>query len=639
MNTDTGPACRNLLEGSVFLKKMDGLKNERGQSRLFGDVVRPLSKKEIAALVAQGNRADDWAAVRVTPDFRTDCIRGNLFSGACVLGVFTGVPREAAPGVTLPSGIYGSTLVSSEIASDCLVRDCGLVARYLVEEGVVLMGVGAMSAAAGCAFGNGVRIPVGSETGGREVAACAELDIAFAARVAGERDNQAFLAEYEACAARYRERAVCDFGVVEPGAKIWRTTEIRNAFIGAGARIDGAMLIENCTILSSPDEPTAVSRGAVVRNSCLQWGSEATTMAIVVDSLLTEHAHVERHGKVTASVIGPNTGVAEGEATSCLLGPFVGFHHQSLLIAALWPEGKGNVASGANVGSNHTSRAPDQEILCGEGMFFGLGTNVKFPADYSGAPYSIIATGVDTLPQRVSMPFSLIAAPAQSFSDISPAYNEISPGWVLADNIYMVRRNEGKYKQRNQARRTEFDFTVFRPEIIDLVVAARDRLKGVRSIKKAYTEKDIPGLGKNYLLEVKRLAGIEAYEFYIEYYCLAALRDRLSGLPAVRRKEMAATVYHDASDDGRWEHARALCVKEEYADRPVSDNLERLIVMLGKISEDTFRAKAKDDERGARIIPDYGAVAGQAADDGFIKSTREQTAKATEQIRTLMASL
>ena len=48
------------------------------------------------------------------------------------------------------------------------------------------------------------------------------------------------------------------------------------------------------------------------------------------------------------SILGHNSGVSEGECTSCLVGPFVGFHHQSLLIATLWPEGKGNVGYGAN---------------------------------------------------------------------------------------------------------------------------------------------------------------------------------------------------------------------------------------------------------------------------------------------------
>src|SRR5208282_4258957 len=179
----------------------------------------------------------------------------------------------------------------------------------------------------------------------------------------------------------------------------------------------------------------------------------ASTLALVERSVLTEHSHAERHGKVTHSILGPNTGVAEGEVTASLLGPFVSFHHQALLIATLWPEGKGNVAYGANVGSNHTSKAPDQEFWPGEGMFLGLGVNIKFPADFSKAPYSIITCGVTTLPQKVMFPFSMINLPSAMQRGISPAFNEIIPAWLLTDNLYTLKRNEGKYQARNKARR------------------------------------------------------------------------------------------------------------------------------------------------------------------------------------------
>lgn len=46
----------------------------------------------------------------------------------------------------------------------------------------------------------------------------------------------------------------------------------------------------------------------------------------------------------------------------------------------------------------------DQEIWPGEGLFFGLSTVIKFPANYSESPFSVIGSGVTCLPQRVSPP-------------------------------------------------------------------------------------------------------------------------------------------------------------------------------------------------------------------------------------------
>ena len=66
----------------------------------------------------------------------------------------------------------------------------------------------------------------------------------------------------------------------------------------------------------------------------------------------------------------------------------------------------------------------------------------------SESPYTIIAAGVTTLPQRVAMPYSLINSVGELVSNASPALNEISPGWVLSDNAYTLVRNETKFVAR-----------------------------------------------------------------------------------------------------------------------------------------------------------------------------------------------
>jgi len=344
-------------------------------------------------------------------------------------------------------------------------------------------------------------------------------------------------------------------------------------------------------------------------------------MAIVDKSLLTEHSHVERHGKCTDSILGPNTGVAEGEVTASLCGPFVGFHHQALLIAAFWPEGKGNVGYGANVGSNHTSKAPDQELWPGEGTFFGLGVNIKFPSDFTRAPYTIIASGVATLPQKVTFPFSLINSPAKSYPGISPAYNEITPAWVLSDNIYTIRRNEKKYKDRNKARRTEFIFDVFRPDTVDLMLDALKRLTVLKEVKELYTDRDISGLGKNYMLEDSRTEAIKTYTFYIRYYALLGLKKRIKASTKGALKGLLTT----KTKDPCWEHERNILVGEFGRDAKPVDLLDELSKAVEKIAVDTQTSKEKDDQRGARIIDDYPHAHAPAAEDKFVKQTWTET--------------
>src|SRR5262249_53211650 len=158
------------------------------------------------------------------------------------------------------------------------------------------------------------------------------------------RSDSNFLDAYSKAIAEYVHLARSNRGVIERGAMIRSTPNVRNTYVGRHARIDGATLVADTAILSNSDEPSQVESGACVTESVLQWGTRVSTLAIVENSVLLEHSHAERHGKVSASILGPNTGVAAGEAISCLLGPFVSFHHQALLIATLWPEGRGNVA-------------------------------------------------------------------------------------------------------------------------------------------------------------------------------------------------------------------------------------------------------------------------------------------------------
>ncbi len=587
---------------------------------------RALTEEEVAALEGFGNECADWSKVKVVDPFDPSRLRDNTFVGDVLLGAFTATVQPCG----MPVGIRRSTLVDCVIGNDVTIRDVGLLRNYVVGDGAVVSSCGTLDAD-DPAFGNGIEIPIAIETGGREVLSFAELPVDVAAEVAGKRADGELQSFYADFVSRYIDAVKAGKGIVCGKATVMNTTVVLDSFIGEGAVVNGAVKVANSCVLSSTEEVTEITDGALLDGACVQWGCEVTSMAIVKNSVLTEHSHVERHGKVTDSIIGPNTGIAEGEVTASLVGPFVGFHHQSLLIAAFWPEGKGNVGYGANVGSNHTSKAPDQELWPGEGTFFGLGVNVKFPSNFTKAPYTIIATGVSALPQKVEFPFSLINTPSAVIPGISPAFNEIFPGWVLSDNIFTLKRNEGKYKKRNKARRTSFVFDVFRPDTMDLVKEARKRLQAV-SGKEVYTDKDVPGLGKNYMTERARLAGIEAYTFYLRYYALKGL------LKVLKDGADGSRVLEDVSDDAAWEHCRQILL-EEFPGKDVKFLLEELVRMEKKVAEDVEESKRKDDKRGARIIPDYADAHTPAAEDSFVKQTWEEFHAIEKEIRTLLESL
>src|SRR5262249_17078767 len=164
-----------------------------------------------------------------------------------------------------------------------------------------------------------------------------------------------------------------------------------------------------------------------------------------------------------------------------------------MLIAALWPEGRGNVSNGACVGANHTSRAPDQEAHLGEGTFLGLGVNVKYPIDLSRAPYCVVACGVNLPPQRVVFPFSLVNVPSAHWPGRPGFYNEIPPGWALSENLYALKRTEWKHRSRCRARRSAFAFDIFRPDTVEMMREAGRLLESVPVVRDVYTDRQLDG--------------------------------------------------------------------------------------------------------------------------------------------------
>ncbi len=635
--TDLRGRLRTAVARSELLRALASVRRDGGKTLALGDVsLRPLSAEEIAQLEERGNTAEDWSRVLVADGFDPRRVCGTDFQGDVVLGRFT--DRVPFGGVTLSAGIVDATIADCVIGHDALVREVTLLANCVVGPGAILLDCGRITCDPGTTFGNGAVLPIGCETGGRPVAIFAEMDVELASALAQPSGRRELVELHAAVLTDYLARAGSGRGVIERGAHVMGTRRLHNVFIGPGSRIDGATVIENCTLLSSEEERVRVQSGACVSDSLVQWGCSISTLAVVSQSLLTEHAHVERHGKLSCSILGPNTSVGGGEVTSALLGPFVACHHQSLVIATLWPGGRGNVGYGANVGSNHTSRAPDQECRVGEGVFFGLGVNVKFPADFSAAPYTVIACGSDLLPQKIAFPFSLIAPPSTSPPGVSPAYMEIVPGWMLRDNLYALRRNEAKYRARNRARRTGFDFDFLRPDTVELIRAALARLEDVDRKKEFYTEEDIDGLGKNFLAEKHRTSAVDAYRFFLRYYALLGLLAQARTVLDVGHSAACAHLLEFPGSDPRWEHTRQILI-HDLGVRDVLEGLRELPAMLEKVGRSVEDAKARDDRRGERMGGDYAETHIPAERDECVRGTWEEVRLRQAEVSELLSRL
>ncbi|OAO11936.1 hypothetical protein AV274_6387 [Blastocystis sp. ATCC 50177/Nand II] len=460
---------------------------------------------------------------------------------------------------TLPCGLSDTTFHNCYLFPGIAVHKNTYVENSVVLKGSILMGCGRITCQKDATYGNGVTINMGNETGGLQVPSFGDL--------------------------KYNElSSVVDSGVFQNDAL-----------------------------------PDYLVLNGDLAESILQWGCVFESGSNCAKSILCEHADTSCNAKIVNSIIAPNTGVSSGECNSSLVGPFIGFHHNSVLISALWFEGKGNIGYGANIGSNHTGRLPDQECLPGEGVFFGLGCNIKYPCNLRSAPYTI----------------------------------EIFPGWVIYANYYMVLRNEDKFAHRNKSHRQCFATRILRDSVVAMLMRARDRLaffhpsktlfdlstlevattpsattvylkEGEWSVDRedsaVYLERDIEGLGKNLLTEHNRKLGVRAYSMMIRLYLLRRVFSAIQ--TAFERMTDDAMSYASLFALPQWNGMKTL-LRQEYG----SLLLSQALAAYGSIEYELLRiaenSKRKDFTRGNYVDNSYNTTHNYEKDMSVVYKQRD----------------
>ena len=608
---------KKVLKNSILATSVENFKGIRSGTAKY----RHLTEDEIQILEKNGNRSESWDKVMVEADFDPNRIIRSSFMGEVYLPKFFGT--LLLPGdVSFPTGIYDS-LVHNCFIENALVHKVAMLSNILVRSSAVVQNVGSIISSGKISYMIGNSMHVGNEMGGRKVAVFPEITMELVEAQLFHKPDPEVAAAFEEQLKAYREETALPFGVVGKGAVVCNTNIIRNSWIGAHARIEGAEKIRNSVVLSSLEEPSHVYDSVILENSNVQKSVTIHTGAEVQGSVLMSRTTVACKAIVKSSIIAPCCHIEEGEVNSSYVGPMTQMHHHSLLIAALWPEGCGNLGYGANVGSNHTGRMPDQEVMPGQGMFFGLGVNIKFPANYRESPFTLIATGLTTLPQRVKFPFSLIRPGDPQLVGVAPRLNEIVPGWNYARNAYALDRNLYKYSLRGKGIVPATFYSIFSPDTVRYVYDAYQRLQ-VNAIRDIYTKEHIDGLGENFMRERIRQQAIKTYQEYMERYALEQIITLVvndQNLQAQPVKEMRRMATNEANKDVM----RIVSLPETF---------DELLKRYRQLEKDWYERVThgldKDNERGRQIFDDYDDA--HPIDKGF---TEWEKSRVEEKLRRL----
>ena len=573
---------------------------QMASAKFPGYRTRPLTADEIAILERNGNSCESWSLIQVEHPFEPNRIRNSIFQGHVYLPTFYGTVLTPG-GISVPTGIYRSTIYNS-IIENSHIQDVSLLSEVIVSQGVIMQNIGSFVTSGLTSYGVGKQIPIGNEMGGRSIRIFPDMSLDLAeALLLDRKDTEGLAACWQQMEAWVLEvqQKMCFVG---KGAKLCNTAIVRNSWIGPHARIDGAAKIRNTFLFSSLENPSEVYDGVILEGVQTQDGIRVHSFAQVRDSLLMGKSKVGRMALISSSIIGPCTHVEEAEVTSSFVGPLTQLHHHSLLISTLWPEGRGNVGYGANVGSNHTGRMPDQELYAGLGLFFGLGSSIKFPSNFSEAPFSIIATGVIASPQRLRFPFSLIQQPSAYVPGLSRSLNEVIPGWTYQKNAFAIARNLFKYAQRAKGQSEDLTYELLNPILARQVLDAYNLLL-VKRVLDSYTENEIPGLGSNFLRESTRQNALKAYTAFLE---------RFATDMALAILEQAPDLFDATETYDTRRLFQGDLLKEIFKLIPFPDSAAALVrrhrTLEKRWLESIQQSLNRDAERGRKIFDDYDLV-------------------------------
>ena len=312
---------------------------------------RPLTPIEIEQLQAQDCSAKDWSAIEVAEHFDARYVRDTNFSGFNRLGVFD--KETMLPGgLTVHSGIYHATLHNCEIGNNARLYNVhNYIANYCIGDNTCIENVNAILVDGRSTFGNGVRVPVMNEGGGREIPIFNELSASLAYILTLYRHRPKMIKQLEQQIDAYAEQQASERGRIGRNVRILNCGSIKNVQIGDCAELIGVSRLKNGTINSNPQAPVYLGSGVKCTDFIIASGVKIGDSTLVDKCFVGQGCVFDKHYSAGESLFFSNCQGMHGEACAIFAGPYTVTHHKStLLIAGLFSFL--NAGSGSNQ-SNH----------------------------------------------------------------------------------------------------------------------------------------------------------------------------------------------------------------------------------------------------------------------------------------------
>ncbi len=451
------------------------------QNKLPSTAWRQLHSDEVEKLRVNGNSAENWDEILVSNSFNPEQIVNSRFYGLVRIGAIDNVVLEYHD-LKLPVGISNSLIISCDIGDNVAIHGVHCLSHYIIGNNCILFNIDEMQTTSYAKFGNGIVkegesedvriwIEAMNETGCRKILpfdGIISADAWLWAKYIDDADLQRNLkriTNYSFDAKRGY------FGEIGNQCVIKNSRILKDVKIGDHCYIKGANKIKNLTINSSKEEPTQIGEGVELVNGIIGYGCRIFYGCKAVRFILGRNSNLKYGARLINSFLGDNSTISCCEVLNNLIFPAHEQHHNNSFLVASLIMGQSNIAAGATIGSNHNSRANDNEIQAGRGFWPGLCTSLKHSSRF--ASFVLLAKADYPAELDILLPFALIN------NNISDNQLEVMPAYWWMYNMYALARNTWKYQHRDKRvdKVQNIEFEYLAPDTVEEIIHARKLLE------------------------------------------------------------------------------------------------------------------------------------------------------------------
>lgn len=442
---------------------------------------RNLRSEEVERLVKNANTAENWDEILVTNEFDTDQIKNSKFYGLVRIGRLRNNILQHHD-LRLPSGITNSLIISSDIGDDVAIHNVHYLAHYIIGDHSILFNIQEMHTTNHAKFGNGVVkdgepenvrtwVDVMNETGCRRILPFDGMISADAYLWAKYIDDAPLQENLKNLTQRCTESQRGYYGTTGSHCVIKNSLILKDVKISSHCYIKGANKLKNLTINSSELEPTQIGEGVELVNGIIGFGCHIFYGCKAVKFILGNNSNLKYGARLINSFLGDNSTISCCEVLNNLIFPAHEQHHNNSFLIASVVMGQSNMAAGATIGSNHNSRANDNEIQAGRGFWPGLCTSVKHSCRF--ASFTLLSKADYPAELDIPLPFSLLN------NNVSKDRLEVMPAYWWMYNMFALARNSWKFQNRDKRihKNQNIEFDPFAPDTVEEIFTARTLLE------------------------------------------------------------------------------------------------------------------------------------------------------------------